>query len=123
LGRADDFDRVVDRITAIDDGSNSWLFVNGYGILGREERVREILAEAERVGNVAGAFWVAAGYAALGDADKVFEWLDRSYEKREFPFLGLDSRFSPVFDPYRDDPRYQAILDKLNFPEPRPEYQ
>ena len=51
---------------------------------------------------------------SLGDANKGFEWLNRSYNERDFllAFLKVD----PLWDPLRSDPRFQNIMQKMNFP-------
>jgi hypothetical protein len=50
-------------------------------------------------------------YAALGEKDEAFVWLERGIGALA-PFtayLGV----TPSADPLRDDPRYQAILDRI----------
>jgi TolB-like protein/Tfp pilus assembly protein PilF len=54
---------------------------------------------------------VWAAYALLGDRDLAFEWLERSLEVRTFGNLLIG--VTPWLDPVRDDPRYQAILDRI----------
>ena len=53
-------------------------------------------------------------YARLGEHDKAFQWLERAYEDRT-PLL-LRLRIDPDFDPIRDDPRFQDLLRRMNFP-------
>jgi hypothetical protein len=49
-------------------------------------------------------------YAALGDRDRAFEWLDRAFEVTHYHlvFLAVD----PKLDPLRDDPRFAAFLER-----------
>jgi hypothetical protein len=54
---------------------------------------------------------IAAIYAALGDADRAFEFLERAIDDRS-QVLGW-VRFNPVFDALRDDPRYAAFVRRL----------
>ena len=58
-----------------------------------------------------GAVWIAGFYFYLGEKDKGFEWLERSYSRREF-FL-LEITYDPQLDDVRTDPRYLAMLKKL----------
>ena len=58
---------------------------------------------------------VAMVYAYRDEADRAFEWLDRAYTIRD-PDLTLWFR-SPFFAPLRYDPRYKALLRKMNLPE------
>jgi serine/threonine-protein kinase len=52
-------------------------------------------------------------YAALGEKDKAFEWLEKSYEDRSLG-SGMALKSSPVFDPLRSDPRFADLLRRLN---------
>ena len=58
---------------------------------------------------------IAMGYVGLGDKDKAFEWLNKSYESRDEGILLLKTH--PMFAPLRDDPRFKVLLKKLNLPE------
>ena len=55
-------------------------------------------------------------YAALGDADSMFAWLDRAIDERSssVAFLNVD----PVLDPYRSDPRFAAAIARAGLPPP-----
>ena len=54
---------------------------------------------------------VALVYAALGETDEAFEWLEKSYQKHEESLcsIGID----PKFDLIREDPRFKEILKKV----------
>jgi len=58
---------------------------------------------------------IAMGYAGLGDKDKAFEWLDKSYESHDEAIYWAKNH--PMFEPLRDDPRYRPLLKRLNLPE------
>jgi len=51
-------------------------------------------------------------YAQLGEKDEAFEWLEKAYEERDsqLPFLTVQ----PLYDPIRDDPRFQDLLLRIN---------
>jgi hypothetical protein len=59
------------------------------------------------------AYRQAALYAALGEKDKAFQWLEVAYRSRESftPWLKL-----PLFAPLRSDPRLQDLLRRMNLP-------
>jgi serine/threonine protein kinase/Tfp pilus assembly protein PilF len=60
-------------------------------------------------------YYLAAIYAALGDKDKAFAELEQSFAARDC-FLGRIA-IDPAMDPLRDDPRFKALLKKMNLPE------
>jgi hypothetical protein len=53
-------------------------------------------------------------HAGLGDREQVFEWLDRACAARDVHLIFLT--VDPKWDPYRTDPRFQAILARCGFP-------
>ena len=56
---------------------------------------------------------IANIYALTGKNDKAIYWLERAWEARDpnLPYLLL-----PVYDPLRDDPRFQDICHRMNLP-------
>jgi TolB-like protein/Flp pilus assembly protein TadD len=58
------------------------------------------------------AFGIASVYASRGDANHAFEWLDRAYAQREFALYWV--KIEPAFKAVRNDPRFHAMLVKLN---------
>jgi eukaryotic-like serine/threonine-protein kinase len=57
---------------------------------------------------------VAGAYAALGDKDKAFEYLEKAYASRSIE-LTLEIRY-PWFDPIRSDPRYADLMKRMGLP-------
>ena len=53
-------------------------------------------------------------YAQLGDRDRAFAALDRAWTFRDGGLGWI--RVDPHLDPIRSDPRYAALLKKMNFP-------
>jgi tetratricopeptide (TPR) repeat protein len=53
----------------------------------------------------------AAIYAALGDADNAFLWLDRAMEDRSTHLPQLAT--TPVFASLRGDPRFAKLIDRI----------
>jgi tetratricopeptide (TPR) repeat protein len=58
---------------------------------------------------------VAVVYAGLGDRDKVFEWLEKDFQKRSTSLVEL--RMEVPFYPLRTDPRFNDLLKRMNLPE------
>jgi TolB-like protein/Tfp pilus assembly protein PilF len=54
---------------------------------------------------------VAAAYAMSGEIDRAFQLLDVAYQNRSTELLNL--KVEPIFDPLRGDPRFDALLRRL----------
>jgi tetratricopeptide (TPR) repeat protein len=76
--------------------------------MGKASETRAMLAAIEHPesGEAPNAFDVACVYAALGDRDKAFQWLEQSYRDRSI----LTLKINPMLDPLRSDPRYADLL-------------
>jgi tetratricopeptide (TPR) repeat protein len=76
--------------------------------MGKASEARAMLAAIEHSesGEAPNAFDVACVYAALGDRDKAFQWLEQSYRDRSI----LSLKIHPMLDPIRSDPRYADLL-------------
>jgi len=59
-----------------------------------------------------GAFQIAVLYAIRKEPDQMFKWLDTAYDTRDSGLTQL--AVTPFFLPYRDDPRFAALCQKLN---------
>jgi tetratricopeptide (TPR) repeat protein len=87
-----------------------------YGIVGETEKAIEILdhfLDRSEKGFIHNAtiFFI---YAALNNKDEAFRWLERTYDERE-AYIGL-LKVEPMFDNLRSDPRFQDLIDRMNFP-------
>jgi TolB-like protein/tetratricopeptide (TPR) repeat protein len=60
-------------------------------------------------------FLTASAYARRGNADRAFEWLDRAYQEHDDALAGL--KVSYGFRNLHADPRYKAMLRKMQLPE------
>lgn len=54
---------------------------------------------------------IALVFSALGEKDKAFEWLEKSFEHHEESLCSL--KIDPKFDPIRDDTRFNIFLKKI----------
>ena len=62
-----------------------------------------------------GAYQVAEALAWRGEKDKAFEWLQRAYQQRDG---GLSEvKVDLLLDRLHSDPRFKAVLKKMNLPE------
>ena len=79
--------------------------------LGRQMLDELKTARGERV---ISAWGIAALHAHLGDADDAFHWLDAAIAENASGLVFI--RVHPRLDPIRPDPRYAALLERLEQP-------
>ena len=83
------------------------------GYVGAQRRLAEVLtARSGKQGGVT-ALSLARRWLYAGDKDRALEWLEKAYEAHDpnMPYLG-----TPIYDPLRSEPRFQALARKLNLP-------
>ena len=87
---------------------------------GRTEEARRIYSalEEQRSDGYFSGFLMAHVSLALGEHKQAVSWLEKAAEERDglLPFINVWF----VFDPLRPDPRFQALLRRMNFPETAP---
>jgi len=87
-----------------------------YALSGNQDEARKIAEQLKQTArqHYVPAWDMAVLFAAMGDADTAFRWLEESYTKREsqMPFLKVDYRI----DPLRPDPRFQNMLRRVRLP-------
>lgn len=78
------------------------------------------LKQLEHVGTRQGddkyvdAFWIAAIYASAGATNDALKWLQRAYNERSASMVQLAT--NPAFDPLRDEPHFQELRSRMDFP-------
>jgi TolB-like protein/Flp pilus assembly protein TadD len=86
-----------------------------YAASGRPDEAKKILQElaVRAKERYVPSYQVALVYAGLNDKDKAFESLESAFEERStlLTYLKMD----PRFDSLRGDPRFKAMLRRLNF--------
>jgi tetratricopeptide (TPR) repeat protein len=84
------------------------------GYEGARRRAAETFTELSRVTYVS-PWDIAWQYAAAGEDSLALEWLEQGFEERDpnMPYLSV----RPVFAGMRDDPRFQALLQRMNLPQ------
>ena len=75
-----------------------------------QQALDELIAKYEQF-----SYWIALVYGWRGEKDKAFEKLELAYQRR---ISGLeDIKIAPLLNSLRADPRYKALLHKMNLPE------
>jgi tetratricopeptide (TPR) repeat protein len=82
---------------------------------GRASEAREVLRRLEAVSRdrYVPPFAMALVHAGLGDREAVFDWLEKAYAVHDVHLIYLT--VDPKWDPYRADPRFNALLDRCGF--------
>jgi serine/threonine-protein kinase len=84
-----------------------------YAEYGRKQQALKVLAEVLELSRreQPPLFAVATLYAALGDKDRAFEWLERVHAERNYYVVFLNS--DPALDGLREDPRFSDLLRRI----------
>jgi TolB-like protein/Tfp pilus assembly protein PilF len=87
----------------------------GYLDGGYSEAMRRAAETLAAPLNSAYALRIAKLYTFAGEKEQALEWLEKGYQKRLQNMVYLD--VSPKWDPLRKDPRFEDLIDRMNFPE------
>jgi TolB-like protein/DNA-binding winged helix-turn-helix (wHTH) protein/Tfp pilus assembly protein PilF len=82
--------------------------------LGDAKASQQALEKLIATGAGDAAYQIAEVYAWRGEKDESFKWLERAYRQEDGGLVDLKGDFQ--FGLLRSDPRYAAMLRKLNFP-------
>jgi tetratricopeptide (TPR) repeat protein len=75
-----------------------------------EQEMRRLLEQA-RTGYVS-ADVIALLYTGLGDKQKALDWLERAYQQNAWAMYVIKAE--PMFDPLHGEPRFEALVRKMN---------
>jgi len=96
------------------DGNDFTLLAIIYARSGRRMEAQKLLAEMSS--NSKNRYYapahIAAVYAALGDKDRAFQWLEKAYQQKDWAIVQI--KIDPVFDSLRSDPRFSDLLKRMN---------
>ena len=80
---------------------------------GHREAASKLLDELQRNSQTTPLLMMTA-HLCLDELSRAMDWRERGYEQHA-PFM--EELKTPIFDDRRSDPRFQAVLRKLNWPE------
>jgi len=96
------------------DSVRAHLYPLAYYALGRKKESDTALSELITKYHASSAYQIAEVYAFRNQSDEVFEWLERAYAQRDSGLI--ETKVDPLLKSLHSDPRYGALLKKLNFP-------
>lgn len=87
-----------------------------FALSGDKASARGILAQltARALDSYVPSTCFARVHSGLGEAERALDWLEKGCEQRELPMAML--KVHPVYDPLRDEPRFQAVIERMRFP-------
>jgi hypothetical protein len=82
---------------------------------GYKEAMRQAAEVWAAQSNRAYSMRIATLYLYAGKHDQALDWLEIAFQEKMQNLIYLNVQ--PKWDPLRDDPRFQALIRQMNFPE------
>jgi len=97
-----------------DNPSMLGLLAYAYGRSGNKTEAIKIREELEAISKqrYVSAYSFALVYLGLGDKEQSLHWLDKADQNRARETMRF-IRVEPLLDPLRDDPRFEALAEKI----------
>lgn len=88
----------------------------GYGLMGEGDKAREALRELTRLSEqrYVSPYILALVRIGLGESAAALDRLEQAYSDRVWTVAML--KVAPELDPLRGEPRFQALLERMDFP-------
>jgi serine/threonine-protein kinase len=95
------------------------LLARTYALAGKKSEVSALLNELNELSTqrYVSPYRIASVYAALGDRERAFKWLEHAYGGRDGWLIWL--AVDPVFDSLRSDERLTDLLHRIGLPSPQ----
>ena len=94
-----------------------WGLARTYAVFGQTDKALKIANELEKMKLRWNTWCLAVVYAALGNGNKVFYWLEEAY-KQHHPFIQwIGQSNNEYFGDFHSDPRFIDLAKRLNLPE------
>jgi TolB-like protein/Tfp pilus assembly protein PilF len=86
---------------------------HGYAVAGKKGEALKILSELKKMSaqRYVSPYFVAMTYAALGENDQAFTWLEKTYDDRNEMLIWL--KVDPIFDSLHSDPRFADLVRRV----------
>ena len=113
--------REFESVAELSKGNPSALAWLGYGyaVSGETAKARQILARLQQKAkeSYVSPYQFAVLYASLGERDQAIGYLEKAFQERCYEMYFLNLERHRLFRPLDSDPRFQAILRRMNFPQ------
>ncbi len=105
------------RTLSVDAPEATALLGTAYAAAGRKHEAMQILKELERISpnKYVSPYDVSLICSALGENERALQLLEQASTDRAGRLIEVS--VEPVFDPLRSNPRFQALLRRMNFPQ------
>ncbi len=103
-----------EKATALDPGLSRYYLARTYARAGRKDDALRIASTLEKDPGTWDAYGLTIIYAALGEKDKAFRWLETMFQAHHMyaPWISVSHEFAPL----RSDPRFKDYLRRLRLP-------
>lgn len=110
-----EYEKVMDLIkgAAMVETSVKAVMAYAFAKSGKRSESMNLLEAVTRAGT-ASPHSIAGVYAALGDSDSTFAWLEKAFEQRDVQMVSL--KVDPTLDGVRNDPRFAAVVRRVGLP-------
>jgi TolB-like protein/DNA-binding winged helix-turn-helix (wHTH) protein/Tfp pilus assembly protein PilF len=88
-----------------------------YGLQGRKDEGEALIKELKEIARhrYVSGFFFAEAYVGLGQKDQAITWLERAYEEHDQWMVFANAY--PGLDRLRSEPRFQALMRRMKFPQ------
>lgn len=116
-GRPEDAIEIQERIPEGNPIRN-WALGPTYALTGRREAAERIASDMARDPGPKDKLFLALTHTALGDRDEGMHWFEICYQSRVdwLPWVAISRGYAGVDDDLLADPRFQALIARLNIP-------
>jgi tetratricopeptide (TPR) repeat protein len=111
-----EFDKGVEEIKlgSFGDADSLSALAYAYAVAGNKTELNRTLEELKHhPGRDLAFYGTAQVYVAMGDKDRALSLLEKDYERRSWRMNWL--KIDPTLDPIREEPRFKALMRKMNF--------
>lgn len=114
MGRPDEAIKIHEKGLAVSPGFENGLGT-AYALAGQSEKALEVIAGLEELGWPWYDWAISEIFSALGEYDSAIYWIEEAMDQRHdfAPWFKVYALYEPLYQ----DPRFQEIVNRINYPE------